>query len=201
MYDDVNEFFWEYNRFKEVMPPVDGHANEDVEKREAEMPEEEKQNRQPEFIGVPMEMRDNPLDQRMYAHFRAYMMNNAKHTLGAGEWLSKTFFKTHREVAGWFSLYVNFNTVIVFHAVCFHISCVCAFADGFDWGYVCTAAVTHAVLKLICEFATLSFRNLKQESFEDWFVIITRSLAFIMIPLFYGLETVSYTHLTLPTTD
>ena len=59
---------------------------------------------------------------------------------------------------------------------------------GFDWGYVCTAAVTHAVLKLICEFATLSFRNLKQESFEDWFVIITRSLAFIMIPLFYGLE-------------
>ena len=188
MYDDVNEFFWEYNRFKAVMPPVDGHANEDVEKREAEMSEEEKQNRQPEFIGVPMEMRDNPLDQRMYAHLRAYMMNKAKHPLGAGEGLAGTFFKTHREVAGWFSLYVNFNTIIVFHAVCFHISCVCAFVHGFDWGYVCTAAVTHAVLKLICEFATLSFRNLKQESFEDWFVIITRSLAFIMIPLFYGLE-------------
>jgi 1,3-beta-glucan synthase len=189
MYDDVNEFFWEYDRFKAVMPPVNGHANEDVERREAEMSEEEKKKLvQPEFIGVPMELRDKPVDQRMYSHLRAYMMNKAKHPLGAGEGLATTFFKTHREVAGWFSLYVNFNTVIVFHAVCFHISCVCAFVDGFEWAYVCTATVTHAVLKLICEFATLSFRNLKQESFEDWIVIITRCIAFITIPLFYGLE-------------
>ena len=101
---------------------------------------------------------------------------------------TKVFFKTHREVAGWMSMFVNFNTIFLFHAVAFHVSLAYVFAHGFDWEYISTAAITHAVIKLAAELATLSFRNLSKESGSDWAVMVTRAGAFTSVPLFYALE-------------
>jgi hypothetical protein len=77
--------------------------------------------------------------------------------------LSGVFFKTHKEVAGWMSMFVNFNTVFLFHAVAFHLSAAYVFAGNtIDWEYISTAVITHSVVKLLAEVATLHFRNLQQ---------------------------------------
>ena len=44
---------------------------------------------------------------------------NATATGDAATALSDVFFKTHRETSGWLSMFVNFNSVILFHAVAF----------------------------------------------------------------------------------
>ena len=72
------------------------------------------------------------------------------------------FFKTHREVAGWMSVFVNFNTIFLFHAVAFHISMAYVFAHGWNWEYISTAAITHSIIKLTAELAMLHFRNLSK---------------------------------------
>ena len=178
MYDDVNEFFWLRERFKAVLPPEDGHAG-------APAPGDEETSG---WVGVPEAMRGLPVEARMYAHFRAYMRAAARADEGPAAYLSRTFFKTYREVAGWMSMFVNFNSVFLFHAVAFHVSMAYVFAHGWNWTYVSTATITHSVIKLAAELSTLHFRNLSKESGGDWAVTMTRVGAFAMIPIFFVLE-------------
>ena len=172
MYDDVNEFFWLQERFKVMMPPEDGYAGAD----------------EPGWIGVSESMRGLPVEARIYAHTRAFLRAAAAAPGGAGEALSKVFFKTHREVAGWMSMFVNFNTIFLFHAVAFHVSMAYVFAHGWNWEYISTATITHAVIKFTAELATLHFRNLSKDSNSDWAVMATRTGAFASVPIFYCLE-------------
>ncbi len=175
MYDDVNEFFWLQERFKAIMPPEDGYrgAGEDGD------------------VFVPESMRGLPVEARLYAHARAFFRNAQSAPGGAAQSLSKVFFKTHREVAGWMSMFVNFNTIFLFHAVAFHLSMAYVFAHGWNWEYMSTATITHSLIKLAAEIATLHFRNLSKESGSDWAVMVTRTGAFAMIPTFYVLELLS----------
>jgi len=69
MYDDVNEFFWLQERFKAMMPPADGHAGAGA----------------PGWVGVPQAMRGLPVEQRLYAHLRAFLGKAAAAEGGAGE--------------------------------------------------------------------------------------------------------------------
>ena len=57
--------------------------------------------------------------------------------------------------------------------------------------YLSTATITHSLIKLAAEIATLHFRNLSKESGSDWAVMVTRTGAFAMIPTFYVLELLS----------
>ena len=182
MYDDVNEFFWLQERFKVLLPPADGHAGANEQG----------------WVGVPLAMRSLPVEQRLYAHMRAFMQKCSVSEEGAAEALSKVFFKTHRELAGWMSMFVNFNTIFLFHAVAFHVSMAVTFAHGWNWEYISTATITHSIMKLLNEIAILNFRNLSQESSSDWAVVITRSVAFAMIPIFYCLERLSREDSTTP---
>ena len=173
MYDDVNEFFWQHDRFVRLLPP------------EQQPPKPEDAD---DFIGVPEAMAALPREERMYEHMRSFLKHASSHPAGAGESLSKLFFKTHRETAGWLSMFVNFNSVILFHAVAFHVSTAYVFSHGWNWAYISTATITHAILKFFAEIAVLRFRNLGQESFGDWMVTITRAGMFLSMPLFYFLE-------------
>ena len=178
MYDDVNEFFWLRERFKAVLPPEDGYAGAPV------VGDEQKEG----WIGVPEKMRHLAAEPRMYAHFRSFTRTAGQSKQGPALYLSQTFFKTYREVAGWMSMFVNFNTVFLFHAVAFHVSMAYVFAHGWNWAYIATATITHSVVKLAAEIATLHFRNLSKESGGDWAVTMTRIGAFGMIPVFFLLE-------------
>jgi len=173
MYDDVNEFFWQHDRFVRLLPP------------EQQPPKPEGAD---DFIGVPEAMAALPREERMYEHLRSFLKHASSHPAGAGESLSKLFFKTHRETAGWLSMFVNFNSVILFHAVAFHASTAYVFSHGWNWAYISTATITHAILKFFAEIAVLRFRNLGQESFGDWMVTVTRACMFLSMPLFYFLE-------------
>ena len=132
---------------------MDGHAGEDVEKREAEMPEEEKQGRQPEFVGAPMEMRNNPLDQRMYAH-------QSVHDEQTSAWCRCQTFQDASRSCGWFRVCVNFNTVIVFHAVCSHFVRV-RICDGLI-GDMCALPRFARSFEAYLRVCHALFRNLKQ---------------------------------------
>ena len=178
MYDDVNECFWLRGRGKVVLPPEDGYAGAPI------LGEEQQSG----WIGVPESMRHLPVEPRMYAHFRSFLQTARDSKQGPALYLSKTFFKTYREVAGWMSMFVNFNTVFLFHAVAFHVSMAYVFAHGWNWAYVSTATITHSMVKLAAEIATLHFRNLSKESGGDWAVTMTRIGAFAMIPVFFALE-------------
>jgi len=173
MYDDVNEFFWQHDRFVRLLPP------------EYQQP---RADDAADFVGVPESMAALPKEERMYEHLRSFLQNASRHPGGAGEALSSVFFKTHIETAGWLSMYVNFNSVILFHAVAFHVSTAYVFAHGWNWAYISTATITHAIMKFFAEIAVLRFRNLGQESFGDWMVTVTRAAMFLTIPLFYFLE-------------
>ena len=48
------------------------------------------------------------------------------------------------------------------------------FAHGWNWEIISTATITHSIIKLMCELATLHFCNLSKESTSDWAVIVTR---------------------------
>ena len=169
MYDDVNEFFWLPERFAAMMPPEDGRVQSDVT--------------------VPEEMRPLPVESRMYAHLRAFLRRASSHPQGAAAALSGVFFKTHKEVAGWMSMFVNFNTVFLFHAVAFHLSAAYVFAGNtIDWEYISTAVITHSVVKLLAEVASLHFRNLRVETGGDVAVTVTRCVAFAATPVFYIAE-------------
>ena len=85
-------------------------------------------------------------------------------------------------------MFVNFNSVILFHAVAFHLSIAYVFAHGWNWSYLCTATVTHALLKFLQEVASIRFRNLSSERFADWLVLATRASMFATIPVFYVIE-------------
>lgn len=175
MYDDVNEFFWRYDALVRVLPPE---------------VEPERSDEDANYIGVPKEMAGLSRDARMYEHLRSFL-KNATATGDAATALSNVFFKTHRETSGWLSMFVNFNSVIVFHAVAFHLSAAYVFAHGWNWSYLCTATVTHALLKFLQEVASIRFRNLSSERFADWLVLATRASMFGTIPVFYLIESMS----------
>ena len=169
MYDDFNEFFWMPERFAAMMPHEDGRVQSEV--------------------SVPEEMRPLPMESRMYAHLRAFLQRASSHPQGAAAALSGVFFKTHKEVAGWMSMFVNFNTVFLFHAVAFHLSAAYVFAGNtINWEYVSTAVITHSVVKLLAEVASLHFRNLPKEPGGDVAVTVTRCVAFAVTPLVYFAE-------------
>ena len=83
-------------------------------------------------MDVPEAMRGLPAEARIHAHFRAFPRAAARSTRAPAAYLSGTFFKTHREVAGWMSMFVNFNAVFLFHAVAFHVSMAYVFAHGWN---------------------------------------------------------------------
>ena len=172
MYDDVNEFFWQYDRLVRLLPP---------EKEPARTADET------DFIGVPAEMAELSRDERMYEHLRS-VLGRALSSGNPADVLEKVFFKTHREVSGWLSMFVNFQSIILFHAVAFHISTAYVFAHGWNWSSISTSVLTHSILKFIAEIAVLRFINLSQERFGDWMVTVTRASMFVTMPLFYLLE-------------
>ena len=87
------------------------------------------------------------------------------------------------------SMFVNFNTVFLFHAVAFHLSAAYVFAGNtINWEYVSTAVITHSVVKLLAEVASLHFRNLPKEPGADVAVTVTRCVAFAVTPLVYFAE-------------
>ena len=89
----------------------------------------------------PEEMQPLPMESRMYAHLRAFLQRASSHPQGAA--VSGVFFGAHKEVAGWMSMFVNFNTVFLFHAVAFHLSAAYVFAGNtINWEYVSTAVIT-----------------------------------------------------------
>ena len=173
MYDDVNEFFWRYERMSRILPPD----------TQGERPEDDA-----DFVGVPETMASLPRESRMYEHLRSVLQRASNHPEGPAGGLRSTFFKTHRESSGWLSMYVNFNSIIVFHAVAFHVTTAIVFAHGWDWSYISTSMLTHALLKFVCEISILKFRNLQQESLGDWLVTMTRAGMYLTVPVFYALE-------------
>ena len=178
MYDDVNEFFWLRERFKVVLPPRTGTRARPRDDRGGVG-----------LGGRPRGYARHPRRRAIYARTSARVAAAAAAPdEGPAAYLSGTFFKTHREVATWMSMFVNFNAVFLFHAVAFHVSMAYVFAHGWNWTYVSAATITHSVIKLAAELATLHFRNLSKESGRDWAVTMTRVGAFAMIPMFYLLE-------------
>lgn len=172
MYDDVNEFFWQYDRLVRLLPPEE----------EPDRGEEET-----DYVGVPRNMKNLSRDARMYEHLRSFM-SRAMASGDSSAVLTNVFFKTHRETSGWLSMFVNFHSIILFHAVAFHLSTAYVFAHGWNWSYLSTSMVTHALLKFGQEVAVIRFRNISQESFGDWMVTSTRAGMFISVPMFYVLE-------------
>ena len=172
MYDDVNEFFWRYDRLVKLLPP-----DKEPVRSEGDA----------DFVGVPAQMAGLSRDERMYEHLRSFMRRVNDSGDPANE-LSGIFIKTHRECSGWLSMFVNFHSIILFHAVAFHVSTAYVFGHGWNWSYICTATLTHALFKFTTELAMLRFVNLSQERFGDWMVTATRAGMFLTMPLFYALE-------------
>ena len=79
-------------------------------------------------------------------------------------------------------MFVNFNTIFLFHAVAFHVSMAYVFAHGWNWEYISTATITHAVIKFTAELATLHFRNLSKENNSDWAVMAAQASPSASVP-------------------
>jgi len=122
MYDDVNETFWSVDRVHAFLPEGCAHT-------------------------ATRHVSSKPGTARgAYVHFRQLLLNAKKK--GTVDTLRNYFHKTYFEHTGWVHLFEAFSRVIVFHFVMLHITVVVAFV-GFDWRYLSTVVITHALLKAL----------------------------------------------------
>jgi hypothetical protein len=85
MYDDVNEFFWRYERMSRILPPD----------TQGERPEDDA-----DFVGVPETMASLPRESRMYEHLRSVLQRASNHPEGPCRWIEIDFLQNASRIFG-----------------------------------------------------------------------------------------------------